>query len=393
MKICQSTKKFTIYKIIKKIKSFVVNNQISINKPFLSKNDVKYVSRSLSRLEISSYGSYTKLFEKKLQKYTKSKFVLCTNSGTSALHLSLLALNINEAHEIFLPSFNFVSSANAIKYCNATPHFLDIELTNLGVDPCKLSNYIKKNFIFKKRKLFNKKTKKHLKAIILVYAYGHPPKIDQLMDICKKYNIKIIEDSAEALGTFYKKKHAGTFGDLGILSFNGNKIITTGAGGAVLTNSEKLFKRVKYLATLSKNKDKIYHYTSVGYNYRMASINASLGLAQLESIEKRVSKRRKIYLGYKKIFNQIIDARLFLEPENARSNFWSQLLILKSKILQKNKQKLLGYLNKNKINSIQGWNLLSQLNYLKKYPTAALLNSKKISKNIINLPSQINNEN
>jgi len=149
MKIYRSTNKATIYSSLKKLKKFVVKNQITINKPVISKNDFNYIKKSISQIEISTYGSFTNLFEKELKKYTKSKFVLCTNSGTSGLHLSLLALNINEDHEVFLPSFNFISSANAIRYCNATPHFLDIELNNLGIDPGKLDTYIKKNLSLK----------------------------------------------------------------------------------------------------------------------------------------------------------------------------------------------------------------------------------------------------
>ncbi len=386
MTIYQNTKKFTIYKLIKELKKFVFQNQITNNKPVISKNDFKYLKKSISNLEISSYGYFTRLFEKKIQKFTKSKFVLCTNSGTSALHLSLLTLDINKDHEVFLPSFNFVSSANAIRYCGATPHFLDIEPENLSVDPKKMNIYIKRQFFFKKGKLINKKTKKHLKAIILVYAYGHPPKMDELLMICKKYNIKVIEDSAEALGSLYKKKHAGTFGDFGVLSFNGNKIITTGAGGAILTNSKILYEKVKALATLAKNKSKIYNYTSVGYNYRMASINASLGLSQLKDINRRILKRRKLYENYNKLFSKVSGMILFSEPKNAKSNYWSQLLILKSEYKDK-RTNILNKLNKNKIESIQGWNLLNNLNYLKKFPKSDLSNSKKISKTIINLPS------
>ena len=387
MKTYQNTKKFTIYKLLKEIKKFILKNQITNNKPVISKSDYKYLKNSLSNVEISTYGSFTNLFEKSLQKFTKSKFVFCTNSGTSALYLSLLALDISHKHEVFLPSFNFISSANAIRYCKATPHFLDIELENLSIDPKKLDNYIKKNFVFKKGKLFNKETKKHLKAIILVYSYGHPPKMDELLVICKKYKIKVIEDSAEALGSFYKKRHAGTFGDIGVLSFNGNKIITTGAGGAILTNS-KLYKRVKELATLAKNKNKIYDYISVGYNLRMASINAALGLSQLKQIKIRVLKRRKLHESYKKIFDNVSGIKLFSEPKNAKSNYWSQLLILTHQF--KNKRDVfLKKLNKNKIQSVQGWNLLSNLKYLKKFPKSNLTNSKRISKKIISLPSLI----
>ena len=386
MTIYQDTKKSTTYKFLKDLKGFVIKNKITLNKPIITGNDYNYIKKSMKELEISTYGSYTKFFEKKIKDYTKSKFVLCTNSGTSALHLSLLVIDINQNHEVFLPAFNFVASANAIKYCNATPHFLDIESENLGVDPNKFLNYVKKNFIFKNDKLINKKTKKHLKAIILVYSYGHPPKIENLMKICKKFKIKVIEDSAEALGTFYKKKHAGTIGDIGILSFNGNKIITTGAGGAILTNSRSIFKKASDLATLAKKQKKDFEYKFVAYNYRMASINASLGLSQLEDINLRISKRRKLYEKYVKIFSKSSGIKIFKEPKYSKSNYWSQLLILKSKSKRKN---FLEVFRRNKIKSVQGWNLISDLKHFKNCPKSDLSNSKKISSLIINLPSSI----
>ena len=384
MKISQNIKKSTTYKFVKDLKKFVTKNKITLNRPIIKNNDYKNVKLSIDKLEISTYGSYTKLFEKKIKDFTKSKFVLCTNSGTSALHLSLLAININENHEVFLPAFNFISSANTIKYCNATPHFLDIESDNLGVDPNKFLNYIKKSFLFKNKKLINKKTKKHLKAIILVYAYGHPPQIDKLIKICKKFKIKVIEDSAEALGTFYKKKHAGTFGDVGILSFNGNKIITAGAGGAILTNSQVMFDKMSDLATLAKRKKKVFEYKFVGYNYRMASINASLGLSQLKDIKLRISKRRKLYKEYSKIFNNFKLFKIFQEPKHAKSNYWTQLLILNSK---NNREDMIKTFCENKIESVQGWNLISNLKHFKNCPKSNLSNSKKISSLIINLPS------
>lgn len=384
MKIYQSTKKSTTYKFVKDLKKFVIKNKVTLNRPIIRKDDYKNVKLSIDKLQISTYGLYTKLFEKKIKDFTKSKFVLCTNSGTSALHLSLLAIDINENHEVFLPAFNFISSANAIKYCNATPHFLDIESESLGVDPIKFLNYIKKCFFLRNEKLINKRTKKHLKALVLVYAYGHPPQVDKIIKICKKFKIKVIEDSAEALGTFYKKKHAGTFGDVGILSFNGNKIITTGAGGAILTNSKLMFDKISDLATLAKKKKKVFEYKFVGYNYRMASINASLGLSQLKDIKLRISKRRKLYQKYSKIFNKLKLFKIFQEPKYAKSNYWTQLLILKSKNIRKD---LIKTFSENNIESIQGWNLISNLKHFKNYPKSNLSNSKKISPLLINLPS------
>ena len=183
---------------------------------------------------MSTSGKYSELFEKNLKKYTKSKYVIVTINGTSAIHATLRLLLIGNNDEVLLPSLSFVATANAVVYCNAIPNFVDVSKKNFGVDPLKLENYLNKNCVIKNNKCFNKKTKRYIKALICVHIFGHACEVDKLLIICKKYKILMIEDAAEAIGSFYKRKHLGTFGDAGILSFNGNKTITTGGGGAIL---------------------------------------------------------------------------------------------------------------------------------------------------------------
>ena len=214
-----------------------------IHEPSLNINDKKIVSECITKNEVSALGSYVKKFEDQIAKFTGSKYAVTTSTGTAALHLSLQAIGVNKNHEVLLPAFNFIAAANAILYCNATPHFVDIEKKNLSIDVNLLENYLKNILVKKNDNFINKKTKKIIYAIIPIYVFGNSYDIKKLANVCKKYKIKIIEDSAEALGTFYKKKHAGTFGIAGCLSFNGNKLITTGGGGAVITNNPKGMKK------------------------------------------------------------------------------------------------------------------------------------------------------
>lgn len=386
MKTYQDTKKYITYNISSVLKKIISKEKLQTNKPNVFLKDFFFIKKALNQKQVSTHGYFTNLLEKKIKSITKSKYVVCTNSGTSALHLTLIASNVNEGDEVFVPSFNFVSAVNAIKYCNATPHFIDVEDETLGVDPLKLEQHIKKNFYYKNKKLINKKTMKHLKAIILVYTYGHPPKITNLLKICKFYNIQVIEDAAEALGTYYKKKHAGTFGNLGVLSFNGNKIITSGAGGAVLTNYKNIYKRVLDLSTLGKKKNSIFDYRFVGYNYRMASLNAALALSQIRNLKKVIKIKRSIYEIYNKGFKDLKYCHIVKEPNYSKSNYWQNAVFLKKKLINQ-RNKIIKKLRSQKIDVSIGWTLLNEMKHFKNCPKSDLTQSKIISKSIINLPS------
>ena len=223
----------TIYKSNKK--------PIHLHKPVLTNKEKKILNKVIDSSYVSSVGPFVRKFEKKIESFTKAKHAICLSSGTSALHLSLLLSGVKSNHEVIIPKFNFIASTNACLYLGASPHFVDCCEKTLCIDLIKLEKYLAKICIIKKGKTFNKQTKRQIKACIPTYSYGHTFDILKLKYICKKYKIDLIEDSAEALGTFHKNKHVGTFGKFGILSFNGNKIITTGGGGAILTNSKSFF--------------------------------------------------------------------------------------------------------------------------------------------------------
>jgi perosamine synthetase len=367
------------------IKKIFKKKYISLSEPAISNKDIKILNGYIRNNHVSTYGVATKDLEKKISRYTGSKYVICTNNGTAALHVALAVIDVNFNDEVLMPSFSFISPANAIKYCNATPHFVDSEIDNLGVDPYKLEKYLKKNFIFNNKNLINKKNKKKVKPLILVHAYGHPAIVEDLKKICKKYNIKLIEDAAEAAGSFYKEKHVGTFGDIGVLSFNGNKIITTGGGGALLTNSKKIYKKMLSLVTLSRKENDFFDYKKVGYNYRMPSINAALGIGQIDELENFIKSRHYLHKIYKKLFKES-DIKIFKEPKYCRSNYWLQVIFIK-KNYAKSRRKIINFYKKNNIELRPGWKLISDIKHFKNCQKSDLSNAMYLSKHIINLPS------
>lgn len=375
--------------VYKKIIKVIKKKSLSLHEPSISKIDVSNVVKCVKARQLSTAGKMVQKFEKKISKLTKSKFVIAVNSGTSALHISLLVSGITRGDEVLIPAFTFVATANSVSFCGATPHFVDIREQDLGIDVKKLEQYLTKNTFLKNSKLYNSKTKKQIKAIIPVYIFGHPYDILGLKKLAKKFNLIVIEDATEALGTLFKNKHAGTFGLFGALSFNGNKIITTGAGGAILTNNKILASKARHISSTAKI-NKVFswefNHDKVGYNYKMPSLNAALGISQISQINTFIKKNRKLYNLYNKEFNDNDNFSLMKEPSNSKSNYWLQTLILKNEDIQ-TRNKILNYNNKKKIQLRPAWNLLNHLEPYKNCPKMNLSNSKKMFKKVINLPS------
>lgn len=376
-----------ISQILRKEISSKKLKKLSLHEPYFGKNESITVLKSITSGSVSTSGNFTKVFEKKLSKFTKSKFVIATNSGTSGLHLALIAIEVKKREEVLMPSINYIASANACCYIGATPHFIDIEEKTLGIDAEKLEKYLSKICITKKNSSYNKKTGKKISAMIVLHTFGHPANIDKIKNIAKKFKIFLIEDAAEALGSYYKKKHVGTFGDIGVLSFNGNKIITTGGGGAILTNNKKLADKVLNLANISKLNHKWkYKYDKVGYNYRMPSLNSSLGIAQMKNLKKFILEKRKLFKVYKKIFEKNNFFKLFQEPKFCKSNYWLQTIIL-NKDQKKLSDKIITFAMKKGIQLRPVWRPVHKSKYLKKYPKMKLTNTADLENRIINLPS------
>ena len=387
----KNNKKDMIQKHLKEFKNhlFKINKKFYFytHEPDLKKSDFQLLKKCVEKNEVSASGVYELQLEKELKKFTKAKYVILTNSGTSALHISCILSKIKNTDEVLMPAFTFVASANAVKYCLGMPHFVDVEKKNFTIDINKLSKYLKKILRKKKNYYINKKTGNIIKAIMPVHPYGHPADMTAIKKLAKKYKLKIIEDAADALGSFFKKKHVGTYGDIGILSFNGNKIITSGAGGAILTNKKKYALKAKQLINTAKvpHPYKFIH-NDVGYNYRMPNINAALLLSQLKRIKIILKNKRKLFKKYKLFFKDKKNFTIVEEPKNSSSNYWLQTLITKN-INKKKFEKIVKYLISNKIFVRQGWELISDLKPFKSCPKMDLVAAKDIQAKIINLPS------
>ena len=380
-------KKFLANKITFAIKKVLKKKKAGLHEPFFLGKEKKYLNRCLFENSVSAKGSFIREFEKKIKNFTKTSNVILTNSGTSALHLALIGAGVKNNQEVLMPSFNYIASANATLYCNAIPHFVEINKATLGIDPEKLDKYLSKILIKKGTHYKNKKTNRQVRALICLHTFGHAAQIDKIKKICKTYNISLIEDAAEALGSFYKNKHLGTFGLVGILSFNGNKIVTAGCGGAIITNKKKLAKKLLHLSKISKIPHQFkYNYNEVGYNYQMPNLNAALGYAQIKKINYFLKLKRKLFIRYKKNFAKIDQISLFKEPKKSKSNYWLQTIILEERN-RKLRDYILKKLNNNGIGSRPIWSPLHKVNYLNKFPRSELEITMEMNDRIINIPS------
>ena len=373
--------------IIKSVKKVVGKKKHHLHEPFFCGNEIKYLKKTITTNLVSSVGPFVKKFEDQITKFTKSKYAISVVNGTEALHLSLLACGVSNDDEVLVPTITFAGTANAIAYSGAIPHFIDSEFESLGIDPIKLEKYLEKITIKKGKFYFNKKTKRKIKAIIPVHIFGNICQIDKIVKISKKYNLIVIEDAAEALGSFFRNKHSGTFGLIGCFSFNGNKILTTGGGGAIITNNKLLAKKIKHLSTTAKiNHRWEYIHDEVGYNFRMPNLNAALGSAQIENLNKFLRSKKKLFLRYRKEFSKVNEVRLIKNPEFSKSNNWLNTIFVKNSSIKK-RNTVLSLAQKNQLFLRPVWKPLHQLKHFKNMPKMNLENANKIYKSCINLPS------
>jgi len=374
--------------IISSIKKVIGKGPHQLHEPSFSKRELKYVSSTIKTRFVSSAGKYVNIFEEKFKKYVKSKNAIAVTSGTQALYISLLACGVEKDDEVLVPSLTFVGTVNAIKNLGAKPHFIDSNIKkNFGVDIVKLEKYLKKIIIFKNGDCINKNTKNKIKAILPVHIFGHPCDIINILKLAKKYKLKVIEDAAEAVGSFYKKKHLGNFGDIGCFSFNGNKIITSGGGGMIVLNNNSMAKRIKHLTTTAKLKHKWeYIHDETGFNFRMPNLNAALGVAQLEKINLFIKAKRKLFHEYNSEFNKVKGITLYKESKDSKSNYWLQTIIL-DKNVSSQKNRILRELHKVKIFSRPAWKLISELKPYKNCSKMNLSGAREIYDRTINIPS------
>ncbi len=359
---------------------------IFLHEPKLKLFERNEVSKCLSSGWISPSGKNVKKFEKKLEKYTKSRMVL-TNSGTSSLHVSLILSNITNKDEVLVPTITFIATVNVILYLGASPVFIDNNPSDLNCDVKKILEFLKHNTYTQNRSTFNKKTKKKIKALIYTHVFGNISELSNLRNELKKRHIKLIEDAAEAVGSFYKnKKHAGTQGDYGILSFNTNKIITTSAGGALMLKSSYDYDRANKIIAQGKSNSQLFIHKELGYNYGMTNINASIGLGQLKNITNIIKKKKLIHELYQKNFQDHKNIKLIKFNIDTNPNYWLNSLELKNCDYTKLK-KIVTNLNNLGIQVRPLWYPCHKQNYLKKYEKYNIVNAEYFYKRILCIPS------
>lgn len=363
------------------------NRNYSLHEPTFRGNEWSYVKECLDTTFVSSIGKYVDRFESELAAYTGAKYAIAVVNGTAALHIALHLAGVRSGDEVLVPTLSFVATANAVVYCNATPHFVDSETKTLGIDPGKLREYLA--FVSEKRGglCLNRKTGKVIRAIVPMHTFGHPADMDPILAVAHDFNLAVVEDAAEALGSFYHGRHAGTLGLLGTLSFNGNKIITTGGGGAILTNHPDLATAAKHLTTTAKVPHAWqYVHDQVGFNYRLPNLNAALGCAQLEQLPSLLHGKRVLYKAYRDSLAKLCQVSLFAEPMNCQSNYWLQTLLLK-KNSQALLNSLLARLHREKILARPLWAPLHQLDPFRACPHMDVTGTEALADMILNLPS------
>lgn len=392
MKNEQTANQLDIAVIVNKIKAVLPQDRktIGLHEPYFGGHEWQYVKECLDTGWVSSVGKFVDQFEEKLAEFTGVKRAIAIANGTSALHICLKLVGVQSNDEVLVPALTFIATANAVTYCGAVPHFVDSELKTLGVDASKLKDYLHEIAEVRGAECYNKVTGRRIKAIVPMHTFGHPVDLDALVLVCEEFKLELIEDAAESVGSYYKGKHTGNWGKVSAVSFNGNKVVTTGGGGAVLTNDEKLGKLAKHLTTQAKVPHKWeFQHDMIGYNYRMPNINAALGCAQLEQLPEFLPKKRHLTQRYQEIFANIKGVDLFIEPEFAQSNYWLQAILLAPEHASQRDQFLaMGHEQHILVRPV--WNLMYTLPMYKECPRMDCSVAEDISSRLINLPSSVN---
>lgn len=360
---------------------------VALHEPCFRGKEWQYVKECLDTAWVSSAGEYVNIFEKELEKITGAKRVVVTVNGTAALYLCFLLLGLQPGDEVLIPSLTFVATANAIHYCQAIPHFVDSDEYSLGINPGKLNRYLEQICELRPEGCYNRFSKRYIRALVPVHAFGHPVDMEPILDIGRRFGLAIIEDAAESLGSLYKGVHTGTIGDLGIISFNGNKIVTTGGGGVLLTGNDELAERARHLSTTAKQAHRwAFFHDAPAFNYRMPNLNAALGCAQLEQLPNFIRWKRALAQQYQDVFDNLEGVKVFNEAGYARSNYWLNTLLLDEDYAWQ-RDDLLALTHENGILTRPAWTLMHRLPMYKDCPHMDLSEAEKLERRIISLPS------
>ena len=368
--------------------SYGTKEFIALHEPRFIGNEKKYVNEAIDSTFVSSVGEYVTRFEEMVAKFVGTKYAIATANGTSALHIGLKLVGVEENTEVITQPLTFVATANAISYCGAKPVFVDVDRDTLGLSATKLKKFLEEfTTVNSNGVCINRTTNRVIKACVPMHTFGHPCRIDEIVDICDEYGIAVVEDSAESLGSYYKGKHTGSFGKIGIFSFNGNKIITTGGGGMIVTDDEELAKRAKHITTTAKVPHPYeYIHDEVGYNYRLTNLNSALGVAQMESLEYFIEKQRELAEKYIDFFSDIESIKFITEHKEAKSNYWLNAVILEN---IERRDEFLKYTNDNGVMTRSIWRLMNKLDMFNDCQCGDLSNALWLEDRVVNISSSV----
>lgn len=367
-------------------KTFSTAEFIPLHEPRFVGNEKKYLNECIDSTFVSSVGKFVDEFEKKIAEFTGAKYAVATTNGTSALHISLLLAGVERDDEVITQPLTFIATCNAISYTGATSVFVDVDLETMGLSPKSLKEFLNANCEIADNRCRNKTSGKTVKACVPMHTFGHPCRIDEIKEICDAWHIALIEDAAESLGSYYKDKHTGTFGLLGAISFNGNKIITSGGGGCIVTDDEALAKKAKHITTTAKIPHRWeYSHDMIGYNYRLPNLNAALLVAQLEELESFLQNKRALADEYREFFKDQ-NIGFAVEPKSSRSNYWLNAIVLKDR---EQRDEFLEFSNNNGVMTRPIWTLMNRLEMFKECQCGDLKNAAYLEDRVVNIPSSV----
>ena len=379
---------------------------VPLSVPVFAGNEKKYLNECIDTTYVSSVGKFVDRFEEDMAKYTGAKRAVVCVSGTNALHMSLMLVGVKRDDEVLTQALTFIATCNALSYIGAHPVFIDVDKDTMGLSPDAMKEWLQNNAEVRKNTrineldkshdfacqedeyaCYNKKTGRRIKACVPMHTFGHPVKIEDIAALCKEWHIELVEDAAESIGSTYKGKHTGTFGKIGAISFNGNKTITTGGGGMMLFNDEEFGAYAKHITTQAKIPHRWeFLHDHIGYNYRMPNINAALGCAQLEQIEKYVASKRETAHTYEEFFKTVDGIDFFTEPADCCSNYWLNVVILQDKEAQ---IEFLTQTNDKGVMTRPIWELMNRLPMFENCENDGLKNTIWFADRVVNIPSSV----
>jgi aminotransferase in exopolysaccharide biosynthesis len=374
-------------KIVDAVRRTVGPGPVALHEPRFAGNEWAYLKECLDSTYVSSVGKFVDRFEAQLADLTGAKFAIAVMNGTAALQVALRLMGVGRDDEVLVPALTFVATAAAVVHCAAVPHFVDSDERDLGLDPVALREYLRDIADIRADQCINRETGRVIRCVVPMHAFGHPLDIEGVMAVARDFRLSVLEDAAESLGSTVRGRHTGTFGLMGAFSFNGNKTVTTGGGGAIVTNDAKLARHAKHITTTAKLPHRWeYRHDEVGYNYRMPNLNAALGCAQLEQLPVFLEEKRRLFERYRAGFAGVHGVQLVAEPAGCRSNYWLQTLLL-DRALSAQRDAILEATNDAGFSTRPVWTLMHRLAPYQHYPRMPLPAAESLAARAINLPS------